>query len=111
MDAIFVKGIHNVVSIDTELMDLFQTKGYAITEVQAIRITEGSILDMRTRVFKTTHELAKLISNCFRDTDMIERCMIHIDEESMVLFLLFTKSRDSKLPEFLTNIIEASIQF
>lgn len=102
MDCIFVRGVHNRASIDTQLVDLFQTKGYLTREVPVVRVMEGYPLDMRARVFSTTFELSGIIADCFRDTDVFKRAMVHIDDDLKVLYLMFTTTNDAELPEFLT---------
>ena len=106
MDCIFVRGVHNRASVDTDLMDLFQTKGYLTRDIPVVRIMEGYPLDMRARVFINTLELADLIVDCFRDTDVFNRAMVHIDDDLKVLYLMFTTTNDVELPAFLTMAVQ-----
>lgn len=106
MDLILVRGVHNRANIDTELMDLFQTKGYMITEVPVIRMMEGFPMDNQARVFSSTFELSGIIADCFRDTDVFKRAFVMIDDELKVVYLMFTRTDDAKMPEFMDMTME-----
>jgi Ca2+-binding EF-hand superfamily protein len=106
MDAIFVRGVHNRVNIDTELMDLFQTRGYAITDVPVIRVMEGYPMDNRAIIFSSIYELSGIISDCFRDTDIFRRAFIMIDDDLKVLYLMFTQTDDAEMPEIMDLVME-----
>ena len=107
MQVTLVKGVHNLANIDTELMDMFQTIGLSVSETPVIRIVEGEELDFRTRTFNNTMEIAKLIDECFKTTDVINRIVMSLDDSDNILYVLFLKTNDRILTDLLSNALLA----
>ena len=105
MDCTFVRGIDTKATIERDIRDLFNDRGYQPLDIPVIRVMEGYDLDMRARTFENAYEVAKIIADCFRDTDIFKRCMIWLDEEMEVMYMMFTTHEDAALPEFLTMAV------
>jgi hypothetical protein len=105
MDCTFVRGIDTKETIERDIRELFDTRGYMPIDIPVVRVMEGYDLDMRARSFENAYEVAKIIADCFRDTDVFKRCMIWLDEEMEVMYMMFTTHEDAALPEFLTMAV------
>lgn len=105
MDRTFVRGIDNRETIERDIRALFSDRGYMPIDIPVIRIMEGYDLDMRARTFENAFEVAKIIADCFRDTDIFKRSFVWLDEELEIMYLMFTSSEDAALPEFLTMAV------
>lgn len=105
MDCTFVHGVDTKESIEQDIRVLFDKRGYMPIDIPVVRIMEGYDLDMRARSVENAYEVAKLIGDCFRDTDVFKRCMIWLDDEMEVMYMMFTTHDDAALPEFLTMAV------
>lgn len=105
MDRTFMHGIDTRETIERDIRELFDSRGYMPVDIPVIRIMEGYDLDMRAKSFENAFELAKIIADCFRDTDVFKRAFVWLDEELEVMYLMFTTSEDAALPEFLTMAV------
>ena len=104
MDCTFVRGIDTRETIERDVRNLFDEKGYLPIDIPVVRVMEGYDLDMRARTFENAFEVAKIIADCFRDTDVFKRCMIWLDKME-VMYMMFTTHEDAALPEFLTMAV------
>jgi hypothetical protein len=105
MDYTFVRGIDTRETIERDIRNLFDQRGYMPMDIPVMRVMEGYDLDLRARTFENAFEVAKIIADCFRDTDVFKRAFIWLDEELEVMYMMFTQSEDAALPEFLTMAV------
>lgn len=106
MDCIFTRGIDDREGIENIILDMLRNKGYSIEDLPVVRVMEGYDLNMRARTLSSAYELAKLIVDCFRDTDIFNRAMLMVSDN--VLFLMFTTHDDVTMPEFLTMAVQGN---
>jgi len=100
MDRVLVCGEHDKVSIVSELVKLLHEKDCSITDLQVIKIEEGSDLDFNMETFADVEQLAEVI---LARLETFKYACIMIGKEvndkhfSVVMYLIFVNTDDQEL--------------